>query len=164
MEFEELIKKGYIFETDVRSFKNKLKKGAVGFCVFVDEELASTQWVATSEKAKRTFDPQPYKVDFPNREVCIGDAWTNPKYRGKGLQSYIHYRSIQYYNDQGITKCHYIIEIGNKASLRVKEKEASNKSPAPRAIGDYLMIFGLQFWKETPVVKTDGTTKEVQPL
>jgi len=156
VQLEELIQDGYNLVLNVRHIKNKIGKGAVGFCIFVDKELVATEWVAMTEKAKIVIDRQPYKVDFAKHEVCIGDAWTNPKYRRLGLNSYIDQKMNQYFGEKGVKKTHAIIGVSNTASLTMHEKH-NPVDHKPCAIGHYLIICGLSFWKETPL-NTGGSS------
>ena len=153
-QLEDLLNRGYDFGSNIRDAKRKLKNGAVGFLIFVNKELAATYWTALNEKAKRTIDPQPYRVDFANHEACDGGAWTNPKYRRLGLNSYLNQKLSQYYNEKGIKSTRGIILVSNVASLTAHEKNHPDDH-TPRAIGRYLVLCGIPFWKEKPATVTD---------
>ena len=56
-EFEQLGSNGY--DIKMMLFKDKLKKGAVAFCAFVNKELAHVTWAAFNEKAKKEIGELP---------------------------------------------------------------------------------------------------------
>lgn len=124
-----------------------LDGGAVAFCVFVGERIAHIGYVGITEKAKRTFDPLPYRVDFSRKEACTGGTVTVPEYRGKGLMAYGYFKRFQFLLDNGITTSRNAVTKGNVASQRVHAKFG----PRTHAEGRLLKVLGLQLWRETPV-------------
>ena len=150
-ELNELIDNGYNFVLNVRVVRHQLKEGAIGSFIFVDKELAAISWMATNEKAKNTFDPQPYKVDFAHGEVCVGGDWTNPKYRRLGLNSYLITQRQRYNTTRGTAKCRTIVLINNVAELASRDKRRDGTRDTDYTIGNYHELLGLKFWKETPL-------------
>jgi hypothetical protein len=144
-DIDELIVNKY--RMNILDFQTKLEKGAVAFCVFVDKKLASVTWIADHEAAKQLIDPLPFVVNFEQGEVCSGSAFTDPKYRGKGLQNYIHTLMYHYLIDKGIYICKYSIEKRNAASQKV----GGHFGQKIISYGRNLKILGMTFWKDLPL-------------
>ena len=86
-EADELEAQGFEFRSYVPNARERLDAGVMATCVFVGKELGHIAWVAFNQKALDSLGEPPYKVDFANGEAVGTDAWTNPKYRGKGLRN-----------------------------------------------------------------------------
>ena len=134
------------FRSDIISARQGLDKGAIAFCVFVERELAHIGWVAMNEEAQYTFDPLPFKVDFSNREACTGGAWTNPKYRGRGLMSYTFLKRIQFLRERGILILRCSVNKKNIAPQKLHARLGANMY----AEASYLKVLRWQLWKERP--------------
>ncbi|HAG08567.1 MAG TPA: hypothetical protein DCK87_03245, partial [Desulfotomaculum sp.] len=144
-EFEQLVSNGYDFK--MMLFKPKLEKGALAFCAFINKELAHVTWVALNKKTKKEIDYLPFKVAFQNKEACSGASFTNPKFRGKGLLSYIYAVIFPYLAQRGIDKDKYTIKVNN-----IPSQKAMNKfNHVIIGKGHYLKILWWEFWKEEPV-------------
>ncbi len=64
----------------VADARERLNAGAVAFCVFFGESLASIGWVAFTEKAHKSLFQPPYKVDFNSGQASTGiSSACNPK-------------------------------------------------------------------------------------
>ncbi len=144
-EFEQLGSNGYDFK--MMLFKDKLKKGAVAFCAFANKELAQVSWVAFNEKAKKEIDYLPFEVAFQNKEACTGASFTEPKFRGKGLYSYIYAYIYPYLAQRGIVKVKFTIEVNNT----FPQKAQSKLNSIIIGKGYYLKILWWEFWKEEPI-------------
>lgn len=135
---------------DFRSYfigaRQRLDKGAIAFCVFVEGELAHIGWVAMTEEAKNTFVSLPFRVDFSNKEACTGGTITIPKFRGKGLMAYGMLLRLQFLGENGITTSRNAVDKGNIASQRAHAK----LGPRVYAKARYLKVLWWEFWKETP--------------
>ena len=131
--------------------REKLDKGAIAFCVFVEHEPAHIGWVAMTEEAKDTFDRLPYRVNFSNKEACTGGTFTLPEHRGKGLMAYGYYKRFQFLRGKGIVTSRNAVETSNITSQRVHAKFG----PKIYAKARYLKILRWIFWKETPLTQTD---------
>jgi hypothetical protein len=129
------------------------EKGAVAFCVFINGEIAHIAWVGTSKEAKNTFDPSPYHVDFSIGEACTGGTFTVPKYRGLGLMAYVYFKRFEYLRDKGFNVSRNAVAVDNIVSQKVHAKF----SPRIRARARHLRLLGLEFWRETPLERTDHT-------
>lgn len=144
-ELDKLTKEGYDFK--LPNFKERFKRGALPFCIFVEQELAHVTWVAFDEIAKREIDQLPFKVDFSKGEVCSGGSWTDPRYRGKGLLSYVYSYIFPYLAEQGIRKDKFSIQEGNIAS----QKAHTKLNPTITGKIRYLRLLRWEFWKEKPM-------------
>ena len=128
-------------------FKDKLKKGALAFCIFLNKELIQVTWVALNERAKKEIDYLPFKVFFQKREVNTGAAFTDPHFRGKKLHGYIRSYIYDYLSQEGFVKCRYPIEVNNISS----QKGVARFNPTIIGKGYYLKILWWKFWKEEPI-------------
>ena len=107
-----------------------------------------------TEEAKNTFNPYPYKVDFSNGEVCGGDVWTNPKYRRLGLHSYAMTKRQEYLIEKGGRILVAISQLDNITAQSASAKHHARLNPHGKEIlkkARYVRVFGLKFWKETPI-------------
>jgi len=142
---EELIIRGYSF--DIANFKERFKKCPLAFCIFVDQQLIHITFVALNEEQKKEIDRLPFKVYFQNKEACSGASFTEPKFRGKGLLSYIYTYIFPYLAQRGMVKDKFTIEVNNISS----QKAHAKFNPTIIGKGHYLKIFWWEFWKEEPV-------------
>ena len=145
---------GFEFRSHCADSREKLDKGAVALCIFISRELANVVWVATTQQAKDSLKQPPFKVDFSKNEVCVGNGWTNPKYRRMGLRVYGHLKGSQFLLDRGIAVSRYAIAKGNFAARMSTEKVELH----PYAEGRYLRILWWKSWKEKPL--TADSSKE----
>lgn len=144
-EFEQLIFNGYNFKEML--FKDKLKKGAVAFCIFLDKELIQVTWVALNERAKKELNSLPYKVEFNKKEVYSGTVFTESCYKGKNLLGYTYSHIFPYLAQKGIVKDKFTIEVNNISS----QKAHAKFNPTIIGKGHYLKILWWEFWKEEPL-------------
>lgn len=152
-EADELEADGLDFRSWSSNCTERLDKGAVASCVFAGRELAHILWVATTEEAKRTFNDPPYRVDFSNKEYCLGGSWTNPKYRRKGLAKYAMFKTKQSLQEKGMTRDRGAISKNNVVS----QTAYSGFSPKWYAEGRYLKLLWWESWKEKPVDSKEST-------
>jgi hypothetical protein len=141
-EFEQLVSNGYDFK--MMNFKDKLKKGAVAFCALINKKLAHVTRVAFNEEAKKEIDYLPFGIAFQNKEACSGSSFTDPKFRGKGLLSYIYAYIFPYLVQKGIVKDKFTIEVNNISS----QKAHAKFNPTIIGKGHYLKILWWEFWRE----------------
>jgi hypothetical protein len=141
---------GYVYLTEkVVDAREKLEAGAVAFCVFHENDLASIGWVALDEKAQGSLFQPPYRVDFAAGEASTGGGWTNPSYRGKGLAAYIYFKRLEYIWGKGIKSVKAAVITGNLASLKMH----SRFSPVVKSMGRDLKILNHRSWNEVLVNK-----------
>ena len=143
-EADQLVANGFEFQSSggIYSYRERLNKGTIAFCLFIGRELAHVTWVAMTAEAKNSFTPLPYRVDFLNKEVCSVASQTIPKYRQKGLAAYVYYKELQFLRERGIMTVRYAIKASNIAAQR-----------APRlgkiyAKARYLKILWWKLWSE----------------
>ena len=148
-EFDQLIAQGY--DLRAMNFRPKLERGAIAFCLFVGQELASVTWVARSKDAKKEIDYLPFGVDFEAGEVCSGASFTHPVHRGKGLLALTYSRIFPYLADAGLTRTRFSIGVSNVAS----HKAHARFKPLIVSRGRYLRLIWWHFWREKPVRRTD---------
>ena len=144
---DELEAEGLEFRSQVTKAREKLDKGAVALCIFVEKDSAHIWWDAFTEEAKQLIDPLPYKVDFENSEICGGGAWTNPKYRRMGFSKYCTVKGIQFRKRRGIVANRYSTSTSNIAA----QGSAAKFNPEIYAEARYLRFLWWKSWKEKPV-------------
>jgi len=131
--------------------RQRLNNGAIAQCLYVDNEVGHIIWIALNESAKKSFNDLPYKVNFDNKEMCIGGALTTPNHRGKGLSTYATHLRNRYLKGKGITKKIAVIKVGNMIPLRLAlsmENRVTTKAY-------YMRLLGLKIWKEVPIDTKD---------
>jgi len=144
-EMESLITKGYDFKKI--NFQDKLMKGSIAFCAFINKELAHVTWAATDEKSKREIDPLPFKVRFQEQEACSGASFTDIRFRNKGLLSFVYMHIFIYLTNKKITKDKFTINVNNISS----QKAHAKFQPVIVGKGKYLKILWWENWKEEPL-------------
>ena len=127
--------------------RKALDKGAVAFCIFVEQELAYLGWVATTQEAKDSLNEPPYKVDFSKKESCTGGSVTDPKYRGMGLMGYNLWKRFEFLGQMDKVRDRAAVAKDNipsqRATMRVRTKI--------HAEARYLRILWWESWKENPL-------------
>lgn len=138
---------------DVRAmnFRPKLRKGAIAFCLFAGDELASVTWVARTRDAKPEIDPLPFFVYFEAGEVCTGASYTHPAHRGRGLVALTYHHIVPYLADAGVTRARFSIGLSNIRSQGAHAK----LSPRIASRGRYLKVLCWDSWREQPVRRVD---------
>ena len=146
-QWDELIEQGRKILAHSNRTARRLGSGAVCFLVFVGQELAASGWVATTRKAQASIFQFPYRIDFSKGEACIESAWTNPKFRRSGLQTYLIYKRQAFLREQGKTLTRSAIAAANMGSRRAHEKFKPRAKIYAKA--SYLKLLGISFWNET---------------
>lgn len=147
---DELAAHGFDFRSYVFYARRALDKGAIAFCIFVEEELAHVGWVAMTEEAKNYIDPLPFRIDFSNKEACTGGTRTIQKYGGKGLMTYGYWQRFEFLRKRGIITSRNTVATSNIASQKVHARFA----PKMYAKARFLKILWWKSWKETPLTQT----------
>jgi len=133
-------------DSHLLSARRKLDKGAVAFCFFINDELAHIAWLAMSQEAKNSFAPLPYRVDFSDKQGCTGNAWTHPKYRGRGLMVYAYFKRLQFLWEHGFKSSRNAVNVANAVSRKAQIR----LGPRMYARARYLKILWWDSWRETP--------------
>jgi len=122
----------------IEQCRQRLMKGAVLFCAFVDKEFASAGWIGTSKKAARDF--YQYPADYTTT-ASGGGSMTVPKFRGRGLSPYIGSETIRYFRENGFSKHVGAIRKDNIAS------QLAVKKLGPHIMGEgcRLRLLGINF-------------------
>ncbi len=145
-QLDQLVAEGFDLSLDSPWTRRGVQRGAVAFLLFVGKELASRELVATNIEAKATIDGYPYEVDFAHGEACAAGVWTNPKFRQKGLHTYVFYKAYDYLRSQGIRIVRSIVAVDNIGAQKAHERFGSGMKKYAR--GRYLKFLGISFRKE----------------
>jgi hypothetical protein len=152
---EQLERNGFILYSGTVNVKERLDAGAVAFCAFVDNELASIGWLALDRKAMRSLLEPLISVNFAgltsvafqDAEAYSGGAITNPNFRGKGLHTYVLFKRLQYLHNLNIKIARVVIADNNQPSLQTNAKFPHQTY----ARGRLVRILHFQIWRETPI-------------
>jgi hypothetical protein len=138
---------GSDFRKQILHARQRLDAGAVAFCIFIQNRLASINWVGLNQEAKNIINPLPFKVNFAQRQGCTSGAETVPKYRGKGLMAYLWFHRNNYMKQQGIP-----VLIGTDATDNIAIYKIQSRFPTKiYAKARYIQFLWWQYWKETPL-------------
>jgi len=130
----------------VNSIK-RLDSTAVALCVYVDKEVGFACWLALSEKAKKTFNYIPYRVDFDNNNSCSGGYLTTARHRRKGLMTYAVHLENMYLKEKGIVLDRSIIKARNHVAVQSSYGFGYRFTAKAR----YFKFLWWKRWQETPV-------------
>ena len=144
---DEMAYQGLRFYNSSINTRQRLEKGAIAFCIFVEQELAHIGWVALTEEANQSLFQPPFRVDYIYGEAATGGGWTNPRFRGLGLATYIYYKRLDFLKERGKTLARAAVTVDNTPSLIMHSKFTSNV----RAKGRLLKILWYRSWKEIPL-------------
>jgi len=151
---DELVANGFEdFRHHISNSKRRLDSGAIAFCLFVGKEFASISWVAMDEKAQRSLVSLPMRINF-SEEALLEDIMTIPKYRRKGLHSYIRFKRNQFLEEQGITTRITTVRASNNIRLRRMSRRAGSQYYAK---AKYIKFVWWTWWKETPIAPNSTT-------
>lgn len=154
-QLHDLVAKGLYFGIHAIGAEDRLNKGALMFCVFVEKELASVQWAATSEKAMNSLSKIPYTVDFLKDEVYLGWSETNPKYRRQGLSIHLFTEKKRVLAMMGKTMGKCFVAKDNLSSAKGTAKAGGSIC----AEGRYTRILWWNYWIEKPIAPKAGESR-----
>ncbi|MBA7650994.1 hypothetical protein ES703_58809 [subsurface metagenome] len=118
-EVDQLSGEGFNFS----EYKERLDRGAILFCAFVDNELAHAVWVAIGRKA---FDDYPFSFSMRyGSTVGVGGSFTAPKYRRKGIHAYVQSQIFRYLREKGLSRAWSVQYKDNIASQNSQIKLGS---------------------------------------
>ena len=138
---------GIDFRTQVINAERRLHEGAIAFCLFVGNELASIIWIGFTARAQKTLNSHPYFVNYADNEGFTDGAETMLKYRNRGLMACLCYHRNNYMKEHGIKTLIGIDAVDNIAIYKVQSKFPSRL----RAKARYIKVLWWQYWKETPL-------------
>lgn len=146
-EADELEALGFDFRSQTIHARQRLDMGAIAFCFFVGPELAHIAWVAMTEEAQRGLTYLPVKVDYARGEAYRGGAWTDPRYRRRGLHVYSRLKRNRFLEERGGVRYRGAVDTSNTASLMGVTKVGSRRYGR----GRYLKVLWWSSWRETPM-------------
>lgn len=153
-----LVEEGFEnFLEAVPGAEHKLRCGAVATCAFLGREVASIDWMALSDSAKRVVDSFPYPADFAASDACTGGAFTMPHLRGRGIAAYRFSVQVSYLHSRGRRTCYSAIAVDNIPSQRTVERYGATFD----AVFRRRVILGHCSYKQ--VRTREGTTVEAPP-
>ena len=123
-----------------------LDKGVIACCTFIDKELGAISWAIPFKEAQVAIKTYPLKVDYANHEVFIRGAWTNPKYRGKGLWRYSSLCRSRLLVKDGMTISKTMVDIRNMSGLRLQKEKAYKATIYGK--GHETKVLWWKFWRE----------------
>lgn len=125
-------------------YAERLDKGAIAACIFVEQDLAHVTWVALTEEALSPLRRHLYKIDFSNRAYCMWDSWTNPKYRRNGFAAYAFLKTTLFLHENGMIRSRSAILKNNSGSITAYASFNAKRY----AEAHYLKLFRWEFRKE----------------
>lgn len=88
-----------------------LGEGTKCFMAEIDGEVAATMWIRMKDHAYIS-ETETY-VHLPDSPLCVYDAWTLPKYRGKRLLTFLYYKVLELYPEKRKIAYLYQSNIGS---------------------------------------------------
>jgi hypothetical protein len=149
-EADGLESQGLEFRSQVPDARERLRKGAVAFVVFVGREFASIAWVAMSQEAADALSDPPVQMDFAHGEAWAGGSWTSSEYRRMGLYRYNTVKMVEYWLQKGTVKNKWAIATRNVASLSAESRTGNVRY----AEGRLLKVLWCESWKEKRLTAT----------
>jgi RimJ/RimL family protein N-acetyltransferase len=158
---DKLAAEGLEFRSHILNARRSLDKGAIAFCLFFGNELASIRWMAMSVEARKSLNRLPYRVDFSNNIAYVSGIMTKPKYWGMGFAPYVAYKSWQFMKEMGIEAYRTETAKNNIQVQRLLAKYTTN----PHAEARQLKILWWNSWKEKPLipVSVHGNSSQASP-
>ncbi|MFC1904221.1 hypothetical protein ACFLXT_00415 [Chloroflexota bacterium] len=143
---DELVSDGFDLSSHITLIRQRVERGAIEFFIFVDGELAFIDYVAMTEKAKKSFNALPYKVDF-SKEACSGGTETISKYQRNGLAKYNMYKKEEFLRERGIMTRRSAVNVKNIMAQTFCTKFDGKIYAKLR----YLKVGPWESFKETPL-------------
>ena len=144
---DKLAGQGFEFRSLAMNDRKRLDKGAIAFCIFTGQELASIGWVALTQQAKDSLDEVPLIIGFSNKESYTGSVLTNPKYRQMGLMRYGYFKRLQFIKEKGRLIDRSAVVKSNVAS----QMSAAKLSGGIYAEARFIKLLWWKFWREKPL-------------
>lgn len=147
---DELVADGFEPLSQGGIHRERLKRGAIAFCMFVERELCHISWVAMSKQAKDIGTVVPFPVDFSNNEAYLGWTAKNPKHLriSHGFSVYVYFQVMQFLRQRGITVCRFRVR---KRNTIAQNSLAKKMGILPYGEGLYLKLFLWKIWREKPL-------------
>lgn len=125
-EFDKLLVRGGDlpwYRVGIKQCRKRLSKGTILFCALIDGEVAHLSWVGVDNRTHGDFHT--FLIDYEH-EGSIGDSATNPRYRRKGIYTYVYSEIFQYIREGGRSKAMIEINKDNMVAQMSQAKLGSN--------------------------------------
>jgi GNAT superfamily N-acetyltransferase len=149
-ELDELLAEGLAVDSSfsLEEARWMLRGHVVGCLVLVHKELASWCWVGMSDDHTRYFVyPPPRKLDYAS-EAYAGRAYTLPRYRGLGLDTWGSLKRLEYLKEKGKSGFVLVTLKDNEPAIRVQKKFGSRMSGEMRLRKVLLREFWTEKWND----------------
>lgn len=121
-EFEELLFDGFDlswYEMNIQQCRERLSKSTMLFFALVGKETAHISWVGTTKRTHGDFYSFP--IDYEH-EASIGGTMTAPKYRGKGIYTWVYSQIYKYLREEGYSRAVFEVHKANIAAQKAQAK------------------------------------------
>ena len=111
------------YEMSIQQCRERLSRGAILFLALVGKETSHISWVGTTKRTHGEFyfsSP----IDYEH-EASIGGTMTFPKYRGKGIYTWVYSQIFQYLRDKGYSRAVFEVDKTNVAVQKAQVKLGS---------------------------------------
>jgi len=134
---------GLVTDRKLRLFRKRLGEGKVCLVAWHKGEVAWFGWVCRGFEYEPVFGVM---LALKDDEGDVLDAFTNPKFRGKNLHTYMSARRLERLQRMGVTKAYGIAAVGNLPSRKAHEKGGCVET---REVS-YFNVLGVKFhrWKK----------------
>ncbi len=132
-----------VSEKKLRLFRKRLAEGKVCLVAWHGAEVAWFGWVCRGFEYEPVFGVM---LDLKDDEGDVLDAFTNPRFRGKNLHTYMSARRLERLQKMGVRKAYGIAAVGNLPSRKAHEKGGCVET---REVS-YFNVLGVKFhrWKD----------------
>ena len=121
-EFDELLSDGFDlswYEMSIQQCRERLSKGTILFLALVGKEVSHVSWVGTTKRTHGDFYSFP--IDYEH-EAGIGGTMTNPKYRRKGIYTWVYSKIFQYLREKGYLRAVFEVHKDNISAQKAQAK------------------------------------------
>jgi hypothetical protein len=135
--------KDIIREEKIRLFRRRLAEGKVCLVAWHGREVAWFGWVCKGFEYEPIFGVM---LDLKEDEGDVLDAFTNPKYRGRNLHTYMSTKRLERLQKMGVRRAYGIALVGNIPSRKAHKKGGCVET---REVS-YFNVLGIKFhrWKD----------------
>ena len=130
--------KDILREEKLRLWRRRLEEGKVALIAWHGDEVAWYGWVSMEFEHEPVFDVD---LDLRQDEGYVLDAYTNPKYRGSNLHTYMSVKRLQRLKEMGARRAVGIAAKQNVASRRAHQKGGAVEVKEV----SHVNIFGVKF-------------------
>lgn len=132
-----------VSESKLELFRRRLSEGKVCLVAWHGDEVAWFGWVTTLSEYEPVFA---VTLDLKEGEGYVLDAFTNEKYRGKNLHSYMSARRLERLQKMGAKKAYGIAARENLPSRKAHNKGGCVETKEV----SYINVLGMKFhrWKD----------------